>query len=461
MNGIGLLVLISLFGQVAAPTLPATPSASQGDERDFGWQISPEDGALEYIVQISPQVVQVLLQLSKDQFASHMPPALVGRATRVVVQVGSGVLPRQPSLKELESYPRFNSSSDLQAALGPGGFSNLESESLKNVQGGSLPPLPGFPSAGSLSDAADNVIDRAANAAANLPDTAGSIAQQLKSDFLNGTRNSPPPSSANLGANARNPASPQQVNPGLGGSKFNSTAPPPLTDSPAGLAGGNFNGGATAAPPMAARPSDNDWSTQTPRAPDNRAVPSYSDQPAWNTANDPRALEPQYAPQTRDDFSTGIAQRGQMPGRSLSEQIGQDRFSQDPRDLRGGYTQDGYPIASNNPNIDRGSYPYADRRDPFGADGYAGALDRRQDPLRMASSDRLPVTTPKSVAAEDRSPADTQQTSTGPDQLKGNGNYWQVFLLLSLVVNLYLGMLIHKLLTRYRSLLANVRSQTA
>jgi len=456
MNGIGLLVLISLFGQVAAPTLPVNPSASQGDERDFGWQISPEDGALEYIVQISPQVVQVL-QLSKDQFASHMPPALVGRATRVVVQVGSGVLPRQPSLKELESYPRFNSSADLQAALGPGGFSNFESDSLKNAQGGGLPPLPGFPSAGSLSDAADNAIDRAASAEANLPDTVGSIAQQLKNDFLNGARSSPPPSSANLGANARNPASPQQANPGLGGSKFNSTAPPPLTDSPAGLAGGNFSGSASAAPPMAARPSGSDWGTQTPRATDNRTVPGFSDQPTWNSANDPRALEPQYAPPTREDFSTGIAQRGQMPGRSLSEQIGQDRYSQDPRDLRGGYAQDGYPIASNNPNMDRSGYRYPDRQEPFGAGGFDDTSNRGIDPLKMAN---LPGTIPKRFAAEDKSPTDERSTSVATTS-KANENFLQVFFLLSLVVNFYLGMLIRKLLMRYRSLLANVRSQTA
>jgi hypothetical protein len=79
----------------------------------------------------------------------------------------------------------------------------------------------------------------------------------------------------------------------------------------------------------------------------------------------------------------------------------------------------------------------------------------------MASSDSLPGTTPKSFAAEDKSPTDTQQSSAGSAQAKGNGNYWQVFLLLSLVVNIYLGILINKLLTRYRSLLANVRSQTA
>ena len=37
----------------------------------------------------------------------------------------------------------------------------------------------------------------------------------------------------------------------------------------------------------------------------------------------------------------------------------------------------------------------------------------------------------------------------------------QVLFLLSLVVNFYLGILIRKLLIRYRSLLTNVRSQTA
>ncbi len=458
MNGIGLLVLISVFGQVAAPTSPAPPSASQGDERDFGWQISPEDGALEYIVQISPQVVQVL-QLSKDQFASHMPPALVGRATRVVVQVGSGVLPREPSLKELENYPRFNSSADLQAALGRGGFSDIEAESLKNVQGGGLPPLPGLSSAGSLSDAADNVIDRAANATANLPASGGSIAQQLRNDFLNSARNSPPPIPGNLDAEARNPASPQQSSLGLGGSKFNSTAPPPVTDAPAGLVGGNANVSGTAVPPLAAPPSVSDWGTSTPPLADYRPAPGFSEPALRSPATDPRALEPQYAPPARDDLPMGIAQRGQMPGRSLSEQLGQDRYSFDARDPRGG-SQDGYANYRNHSNLDRDAYEYSNQRDPLGAGGYEGASNRGSALSKLASRETLPATTPKNIAEEEESPGDNSSTS-GAETPKTNDNLWQLFFLLSLVMNLYLGRLIHKLLLRYRSLLANVRSQTA
>jgi hypothetical protein len=67
----------------------------------------------------------------------------------------------------------------------------------------------------------------------------------------------------------------------------------------------------------------------------------------------------------------------------------------------------------------------------------------------------------QSVAGKpnDGSASDSQSGAIAP--AGSSQGILQVFLLLSLVVNLYLGMLIHKLLTRYRSLLTSVRGQTA
>ncbi|MEZ6136921.1 MAG: hypothetical protein R3C53_18660 [Pirellulaceae bacterium] len=80
---------------------------------------------------------------------------------------------------------------------------------------------------------------------------------------------------------------------------------------------------------------------------------------------------------------------------------------------------------------------------------------------RLAS---LPGSSSQSTAGS--SPSDNSggtpnaETQTQP-RSKAGENFLQVFFLLSLVVNFYLGVLIRKLLMRYRSLLASVRSQTA
>jgi hypothetical protein len=112
-------------------------------------------------------------------------------------------------------------------------------------------------------------------------------------------------------------------------------------------------------------------------------------------------------------------------------------------------------------------------------DGYAGAPNYSPSyttapnpstyPLHVATN-TAPPTLPNSPAQTGRQ----QQSAAGggvagtPNSTSGGqitatnvDGILQVLFLLSLVVNFYLGILIRKLLIRYRSLLTNVRSQTA
>ncbi len=59
------------------------------------------------------------------------------------------------------------------------------------------------------------------------------------------------------------------------------------------------------------------------------------------------------------------------------------------------------------------------------------------------------------------SPGDLESGSATSVPVRSNDRIIEVFFLLSLVVNVYLGFLIQRLLTRYRSLLTSVRGQTA
>ena len=232
MNGIGLLILISLGGQLLGsqgsgpqlpnlpqsgspfpgqqggstiPTLPFDRNDYAGGEysentKDFGWQIHPKDKVLEYIVQLSPSDI-LAIEDSKSQSgldalekSSLIPPELMGRAKRVVVRIGTDDLPRIPSLAEIErTIPRVNNDNDIAAAIGSGRFSDVESDKIVQAQSnGGFPSFPapqGRSTQESLSDLSDNVIDRAASAAGrSAVDSATGLAgaaSDLGSRFLN------------------------------------------------------------------------------------------------------------------------------------------------------------------------------------------------------------------------------------------------------------------------------------
>ena len=109
MYRIGLFILLVTQAQLGF-------SQTQADStRDFGWMIDKEDQALVYIVQVAPgQATQ--MQLNRLENLSDIPPALVGRATRISVRIGTDRLPRIPSLEEIQKMPRYGTASDVTAA---------------------------------------------------------------------------------------------------------------------------------------------------------------------------------------------------------------------------------------------------------------------------------------------------------------------------------------------------------
>ena len=448
MNGITLLVLLTMFGQVGA----AGPATTGSTERDYGWQVSPEDGALEYIVQISPQKA-AQMQTGQWENSSDMPPQLVGRATRILVRIGDAVLPRTPSLAEIESrMPRYNSAADLNAALGPGRVSDVES--VVNVQGGNLPALPSNP--GGMSQ--PNVIDQAAQAAPSRP--------SLSSQFLNDSRNAGNSTASGF------PAAPSglpSTSVPFPNSKFKDTAP--VANNAGGLpsTGGAVGGGLTGS---AAQTGNQNWQGASGgRIADNRGLPGYGSEaglPAnnWSNFSDPQSLNyaanGQNGSQTGTQNSTGfgVPPGGQFPGRSLSEALQQNQTGYGG----GGYANNGY---GNNRNAyGAGNYGGGNYSNSANQPGPRGGNFTGEMNAGNANIDRLaglPATggVPAVPKADNEKSASDDAQSKAAAQATASDNFLQVFFLLSLVVNFYLAMLIRKLLTRYRSLLSSVRSQTA
>lgn len=471
MNGIKLLLLLMASAQVKA-----------GTESDFGWAVNDKDGALEYIVQINPDKKRAMEQRSVafpngQENVSDMPAELVGRASRVVVRFGTEILPREPSLQELERMPRLFSQPNSSAAamLGEGKLRDLESP-VRNIQGqGSASVFPALPNGlpGAQGEAG-SLIDQVGNAANSLrndfgerlsdamPDP-GLLAQNMAnqsgaaSSFLNEARggaagagsrfsntaqpaNSPLNTAANPQANA--PAKLPEYPPTTGAnSPFASTNQAP-TNSANNRNFGLGNGLGTSNTTNPLYPADRlnppSLNTQTTlpqqRTPSSTfgTSPGLAAQPSseWNNSMNPNA--PSYSPsmsQPQDNYTYG----------------GSPNYSPNyPSAPNLGAAQNPTRITMNNTPYDTPKDTTLTRRQTNGG----SLLPPNQMEVALAVHEKLDKNNDGQLTADEYTPANV------------DGILLTLFVV-SLLVNLYLGHLIRKLLMRYRVVLTNVRSQAA
>lgn len=475
MNGIGLLVLIAAAGQITA----AHPS---GPNRDFGWERDTQnpDNALCYIIQLSPENVAEM-QGKAIEKRSDMPPELVGRTTRILVRIGTDVLPQTPTLEELRNMPRFNSPADVTAQLGGGRLSDVDPSDLQNVQQrGSNPPLPSFSGQSSASPQFSGNLQGTAPPASNpaMPrsnfsdsasqDSANPIDQAKQLDrsapaFPNSRANTPAPNYADSGSNQTDRFGPTANNSSLPNNAENWRTP---TIDESQRSRDEVN-----------RTADNRIQTQ-----------SGSNYPQSNYPQS--TMPPNYGPRTPPSLDTstmasipngptssigfGANPSGQNQGKFGLSTPGFDNFSG-----QGGQVGQGTQYGQNAPNnqgygggqyangqqYSSGQYAGGSGQRPNGQNGFDGRdLIASNTTLPPPNSTPLPQQPPAKNPAGETSPGDTTNTtltSSNSGSSKTGENILSVFFLFSLVVNFYLGMLIRKLLTRYRALLANMRGQAS
>lgn len=521
MNGIGLLVLIVTLGQISFPNA-GPPAAS--DARDFGWQITKEESTgrdiIEFIVQISPEKA-AFMNANNEENLSDLPPELVGRVTRFVTRIGTAELPRTPSLAEIERrYPRHQTPGEVTASLGDGRFSDIDPDAVVNAQGGGI-QLPNFPAGGSnlqAKDALNNLQQRGGSLIDDVQKQARAGADALAnsslgSKFLEGARNglgvptAPQPNSLQPNplqnglprADASNPNFP-----GTGGSnKYAQT--------------GQSNGNVPAATPNLQTPPAiqgvDDWKSGLPNMNDPAA------RIADNRGNIPRqgAANGSFTPQTPPSLSGSFGQlpdsvararqnnglgggglgnnnansgygggnygaRGNVAGGYGTDSYGTDRYGTGGNGTggngTGGYGNGGGNYGQGNQGYGNDRYTAAPNGSNQGYGGYSGPnypdarlnsngnLARAQDNVDRIANAGLPGTG-AATPGNNNSPNDQLEggnaagSSDRAAAKNGNEVWLQIFFLVSLIVNVYLGMLIRKLLTRYRSLLGNVRGQIA
>ena len=461
MNGFTLWVLLAATGQVG-----------DAAERDFGWQINPDDGKLEYVVQLSPQKANYMSSAGKE-FESDVPPEVAARLSRVVVRISSTPLVSTP-MEEVMRLPPVTTAvlANIEATAGRGRYSQLESApggDVMNVSGGGLPN----------STAMSSELTR------GLP-TDGSLAQHS--------------SGIGYGNESRGISS--------GPGKFSNTAVP-------------TSGSQLGSP-----------NTQLPTAQTGIVGPTLptSNYPTTPTNSQAHAGLPNSGMGTSGMGTSGMGNHGTGTNgpNSYSNTNGMPSsthpqpYNNQPYSNQGSYTQPapsvfGQPPGYNNPSMNSGTFgsipPGGDAyRQPFNQYATVGTGPTASHPYLQSQGNNsyghspvnssfpsdplsLPSYSQPSVrVADSRAPTQVPSTSSNStagvssntqfgnsdsalserdsnrlnrahdvgdvaQARSGAANIVPVMFVLSLVVNFYLGMLIRKLLTRYRSLLSSVRGQ--
>ncbi|MFO1065659.1 MAG: hypothetical protein U0892_17485 [Pirellulales bacterium] len=541
MNGFGLLLLLAATGQL--------PAAGPTDQTDWGWQIAKngELEYLEYIVQIHPDKVNILLQKGFEQ-ASSIPPELAGRVSRVVVRVGTEVLPRTPSIQEIQqripssspsasaivmpqgmSSDRFSNIDPTNAPVvlpvtnsgsGPQTLSNMSVPNLPSLQGSNEPVGP----ATSLSDAGSEFL-----AGARDPSSiqAGQLDSALAQNTLNRNLRDDPlslPGASKYNNTATAPA------PGI------SAAPAPITSSLPSNAGAAPLGGPISTvgnPGIAGTLQGNSGNSYSaPLSGSSASYPNsqypnsqYSSSPnqtgtTGNYGSTSGFPSSGGAASSYDAYGTRTTNSGlgSFAGKTFTNNGG-TQPNYPPSASTNPYGQPSYsthPSTAMNPGVQNnnwstgvspyqytglqgsGSGPYSPTGSQYAGTSMSGSGYYSNDPASLYNQPSSRIASNSMPGTSGMANNGTGAMSPGVNPVSGNPqnpNYNQaqhspsyndgtarpgdpnynaalgsygpartdailpILFVLSLVVNFYLGMLIRKLLTRYRSLLSSVRSQ--
>jgi hypothetical protein len=504
------------------PVLPASAIATPPPQTDYGWQINPKTNELEYIVQIAPETAEFMYKNGKER-ESEIPAFVAARISKVIVRFGSEPIQSTPTeqVLQLPVVNRSELASNLPngnfKTLENGGPAGVQ-----NVLGTNTPPpLTAGGLGTSLTDTATSLSDRMAEAVRD-PDSLlaqnrgpGSLANSMPgSSFLDGAsgRNNASPVPPGFPAAPSSPASGSLTGamPGNPTGMPTSTATtPPSAGTGYGI--GNTTGGSMLGGQQANSGHNNPLSlgqgtgtlgvgtigAGTVGTGMNSNVPGYgygtgamANNNAYNNGTG-SAYNPNSYGTSGVGTNSGMGMSGAGTGGYGAGGYGAGGYGQPnstaPNAGAGVYAANNLP-GSNYNTQNRGTGGFASQ--PLGANspgwqnGYQQPTSGYQQPgspyfndppsIRTADSrNTLPGTSGSHVlpaSSSSRSSWDTQRGSgytTDPyedmnnqlAQRRGMETIMPVMFVLSLVVNFYLGMLIRKLLGRYRTLLASVRSQ--
>jgi hypothetical protein len=129
------------------PSAPAT-SGTPTQEAKIGWGVDPSDNSMYMVIQIAPSAIETFAAGQRGQeLTSRIPPILRNRIDKVIVRFGTGPVEQFPSESELASMPLAKSTTPQIANLDRRTLVNIDqphpSEVVPTVSTTQIPIAPG------------------------------------------------------------------------------------------------------------------------------------------------------------------------------------------------------------------------------------------------------------------------------------------------------------------------------
>ena len=376
-------------------------------ECKIGWGTDSADRSMYLVIQLAPSsIAQFAAGGNSMELESLIPPALRGRIHKVIIRVGNGPVEQSPPESELDRLPPLNASTIPSASASEPLISNLDMRSPVNID---------FPK--SAERASPEII---ATSGTQLPVVPGLTLPSTPSPVL-------PPSNV-----AAQPSTSYAAQPST------SYAAQPSTSY-------------TAQPSTsyAAQPST-----------------SYAAQPpaSNNYATDGFAPMPRSVPSTLNPFGkSGLANTTTTSQGNVTYNSSVPHLATNPNPPNGGYVlpNDSYAGYPQQPQNGYSQGAYGNQGYPatqYAQNTYAGqGITNPVLPIPQVASRPLPSTTAPPTLTSHTLP----NFNTDRDQALANasprGSLVPFFLVLSFILNVYFGLWLNHLSTKYRHLLGSVR----
>jgi hypothetical protein len=368
-------------------------------ECKIGWGTDSADRSMYLVIQLAPSsIAQFAAGGNSMELESLIPPALRGRIHKVIIRVGNGPVEQSPPESELDRLPPLNASTIPSASASEPLISNLDMRSPVNID---------FPK--SAERASPEII---ATSGTQLPVVPGLTLPSTPSPVL-------PPSNV-----AAQPSTSYAAQPST-----SYTAQPSTS--------------------YAAQPST-----------------SYAAQPpaSNNYAADGFAPMPRSVPSTLNPFGkSGLANTTTTSQGNVTYNSSVPHLATNPNPPNGGYVlpNDSYAGYPQQPQNGYSQGAYGNQGYPatqYAQNTYAGqGITNPVLPIPQVASRPLPSTTAPPTLTSHTLP----NFNTDRDQALANasprGSLVPFFLVLSFILNVYFGLWLNHLSTKYRHLLGSVR----
>jgi hypothetical protein len=384
-------------------------------ECKIGWGTDSSDRSMYLVIQLAPSsIAQFAAGGSSMELESLIPPALRGRIHKVIIRVGNGPVEQSPPESELDRLPPLNASTIPSGSASEPLISNLDMRSPVNID---------FPKSAERSS--PEII---ATSGTQLPVVPGLTLPSTPNPVL-------PPSNV-----------PAQPSTSYAAQPSTSYAAQPSTS-------------------YAAQPSTS-YAAQPSTSYAAQPSTSYAAQPpaSNNYAADGFAPMPRSVPSTLNPFGkSGLANTTSTSQGNVTYNSSVPHLATNPNPPNGGYVlpNDSYAGYPQQPQNGYSQGAYGNQGYPatqYAQNTYAGqGITNPVLPIPQVASRPLPSTT--------ASPTLTSHTlpnfNTDRDQALANasprGSLVPFFLVLSFILNVYFGLWLNHLSTKYRHLLGSVR----